>query len=83
MKDNFSARYGVTQRITSILDPVELLDQVLEIAMTHLDAERGFILFDDGTAEHHVSVAAAKNFSSPDAPSALTASSSVVHLFAS
>jgi Nif-specific regulatory protein len=78
MKDNFNALYEVTQRITSILDPVELLDQVLAIAMTHLDAERGFILFDDGTDEHNVSVAAAKNFSSPDAPGALAASSSVV-----
>ncbi len=77
-KDNFNALYEVTQRITSILDPVELLDQVLTIAMTHLEAERGFILFDDGSAEHNVRVAAAKNFSSPDAPGVLAASSSVV-----
>jgi len=77
-KDNFNALYDVTQRITSILDPVELLDQVLEVAMTHLEAERGFVLFDDGTEQHNVSVAAAKNFSSPDAPGALAASSSVV-----
>lgn len=78
MKDNFNALYEVTQRVTSILDPVELLDQVLVVAMTHLEAERGFILFDDGSAEHEVNVAAAKNFSSLDAPGALAASSSVV-----
>ncbi|HLP15090.1 MAG TPA: sigma 54-interacting transcriptional regulator [Bacteroidota bacterium] len=78
MKDNFNALYEVTQTVTSILDPAELLDQVLVIAMTHLDAERGFILFDDGSESHNVSVAASKNFAAPEAPDAIAASSSVV-----
>ena len=43
-KDNFNALYDVAQSINSILDPEELLDTVLSIAMKHLEAERGFLL---------------------------------------
>jgi hypothetical protein len=47
--DNFSALYEVTQTIGAILEPKRLLEQVLEIAMKHLDAERGFLLLKDPT----------------------------------
>ncbi|MGE5314412.1 MAG: sigma 54-interacting transcriptional regulator [Acidobacteriota bacterium] len=77
-KDNFNALYEVTQKVTSILDPSALLEEVLTIAMTHLEAERGFILFDDGGDAHAVTVAASKNFSTSEAPNTLAASSSVV-----
>jgi len=37
-KDNFTVLYEITQRINSILNPPELLENVLEIAMGHLEA---------------------------------------------
>jgi Nif-specific regulatory protein len=76
--DSFSALYEVTQTIASILEPKRLLEQVLAIAMKHLDAERGFLLLNDQSAEAGFTVAASKNFSGVDQSSALAASSSVV-----
>ena len=77
-KDNFSALYEVTQTIGSILDPKQLLEEVLEIAMKHLDAERGFLLLTDPAQESGFTVAASRNLVGQDRPSALAASSSVV-----
>ena len=77
-KDNFSALYEVTQTIGSILEPKQLLEQVLEIAMKHLDAERGFLLLTDPAQESGFTVAASRNLVGLDQPSALAASSSVV-----
>lgn len=76
--DNFSALYEVTQTIGSILEPKRLLEQVLEIAMKHLDAERGFLLLTDPGSEAGFAVAASRNFAGDAQSSALAASSSVV-----
>jgi Nif-specific regulatory protein len=76
--DSFSALYEVTQTIASILEPKRLLGQVLEIAMKHLDAERGFLLLSNQDSDAGFSVAASKNFAGDDQSSALAASSSVV-----
>jgi len=76
--DNFSALYEVTQTIGSILEPKRLLEQVLEIAMKRLDAERGFLLLTDQNKEAGFTVAASRNFAGDDQSSALAASSSVV-----
>jgi Nif-specific regulatory protein len=76
--DDFSALFEVTQTISSILEPKRLLAQVLEIAMKHLDAERGFLLLKDQEKEAGFTVAASRNFAGDDQSSALAASSSVV-----
>ena len=76
--DNFSALYEVTQTIGAILEPKRLLEQVLEIAMKHLDAERGFLLLTDPTKQAGFAVAASRNFAGDDQSSAVAASSSVV-----
>ena len=64
--DNFSALYEVTQTIGSILEPKRLLEQVLEIAMKHLDAERGFLLLKGKESESGFTVAASRNFAGDD-----------------
>jgi Nif-specific regulatory protein len=76
--DNFSALYEVTQTIGSILEPKRLLEQVLAIAMKHLDAERGFLLLKENDNKTGFTVAASRNFAGDDQSSALAASSSVV-----
>jgi Nif-specific regulatory protein len=76
--DSFRALYEVTQTIGSILEPRRLLEQVLEIAMKHLDAERGFLLLKERDNEAGFTVAASRNFSGDDQSSAFAASSSVV-----
>jgi Nif-specific regulatory protein len=78
MKDNFNTLYNVTQVINSILDPIELLEKVLEIAMTHLSAERGFLLLAEEGSTVGFEIVAAKNFSHDDTPNKLAASSSVI-----
>ena len=77
-RDNFDALYRVTQTVSSILEPRALLDTVLEIAMTHLEAERGFLLLVDRAAEKGFSVAASRNFGDERSQRAYAASSSVV-----
>ena len=77
-KDNFNAIYEVARVINSILEPVGLLDKILEIAMTHLAAERAFLLLADAKAPSGYAVMAAKNFSNSDGPGEVAASSSVV-----
>ncbi len=77
-KDNFNALYSVTQIINSILEPAELLNEVLALAMKHLEAERGFLILVDYEHEKGFSVVASNNFSSRQASHELAASSSVV-----
>lgn len=77
-RDNFNALYDITKTINSILDPNELLEKVLEIAMTHLSAERGFVMLADQNAELGYTVVAFKNFNSKKAGNEFAGSSSVV-----
>jgi len=84
VKDNFKVLYEITQEINSILDRQELIEKVLEIAMKHLEAERGYIVMVD--AENGFDVVASKNFptgslqsSSKEAADESTASSSVIN----
>ncbi len=76
--DNFDALYEIARHINSILDPMELLDRVLERAMNHLSAERGFILLSDPNAPSGFGVVVAKNFGRVEAAHDLAASSSVI-----
>ena len=79
LKDNFNALFEITRTINSILDPDELLEKVLEIAMTHLSAERGFVMLTDPDNEIGYTVVAFKNFNSKKAGNEFAASSSVVN----
>ena len=77
VKDNFTVLYEITQKINSILDRQDLVDRVLEIAMAHLDAERGYIVMvDEGQG---FEVVANKNFSSKKEADESAASSSVIN----
>ena len=78
IKDNFTVLYEIAQKINSILDQQELLDKVLEIAMSHLDAERGFIVLVDEASERGFSVVVSKNFNSEKDANESAASSSVI-----
>ncbi|MBM4162763.1 MAG: GAF domain-containing protein, partial [Ignavibacteria bacterium] len=78
IKDNFSALYEVTQTISLILEPRHLLESVLEIAMKHLEAERGVLILVDEEQKAGFSVVASKNFASDQHPSEFAASSSVI-----
>ncbi len=78
-KDNFTVLYEIAQRINSILDEQELLERVLENAMSHLDAERGFIVMVDETDQRGFSVVVSRNFSSPKDADESAASSSVIN----
>jgi Nif-specific regulatory protein len=77
-KDNFSALYEIAQSIHAILDPTQLLDTVLSIAMKHLDAERGFILLVNENAANGFDVVVSKNFNTEQESATVAASSSVV-----
>ncbi len=77
-KDNFNALFEITRTINSILDPNVLLEKVLEIAMTHLSAERGFVMLADNLSESGYTVVCLKNFNSKKASDEFAASSSVV-----
>jgi Nif-specific regulatory protein len=77
-KDNFNALYEISKTINSILEPGDLLEKVLEIAMTHLSAERGFVMLADENAEQGYTVVSFKNFNSKQAGNEFAASSSVV-----
>ena len=78
-KDNFSALFEITRTINSILDPNMLLEKVLEIAMTHLSAERGFVMLSNNLSESGYTVVCSKNFNSKKASDEFAASSSVVN----
>lgn len=77
-KDNFNALFEITRTINSILDPNVLLEKVLEIAMTHLSAERGFVMLADNLSESGYTLVCSKNFNSKKASDEFAASSSVV-----
>jgi len=78
IKDDFNALFEVAKVVNSILDPAELLDKILEIAMVHLSAERAFVLLADAAAPTGFEVVAAKNFNDKEGAGLLAASSSVV-----
>jgi Transcriptional regulator containing GAF, AAA-type ATPase, and DNA binding domains len=77
-QDNFNTLYEIARSINSILEPEELLERVLEIAMTHLSAERGFVILADTNKENGYDVVTMKNFSSQRTSNEYAASSSVV-----
>lgn len=76
-RDNFTVLYEITQKINSILDQRELIEKVLEIAMAHLDAERGYIVMVD--ANRGFNMVATRNFSSKKEADESAASSSVIN----
>ena len=78
-RDNFTVLYEIAQRINSILDEEELLERVLENAMSHLDAERGYIVMVDESDKRGFSVVVYRNFSSPKDANESAASSSVIN----
>jgi Nif-specific regulatory protein len=78
IQENFDALYQIAKSVNSILEPTELLEQTLEIAMTRLSAERGFVILSNPDHEHGYDVAVLKNFSSQKTTSEIAASSSVI-----
>lgn len=76
--NSFEALYEITRAINSILEPGPLLERVLESAMGHLNAERGFVLIADQSVPGGYSVAAARNFGTAQTSQDFAASSSVV-----
>lgn len=78
-KDNFTVIYEIAQKINSILDEQKLLDTVLEIAMSHLDAERGYIVMFDDAGKTGFKVVVSKNFDGQTDANKFAASSSVIN----
>ena len=78
IQENFDALYQIAKSVNSILEPAELLERVLEIAMTRLSAERGFVILSNSEKENGYDVAVIKNFSSQKTTSEIAASSSVI-----
>jgi len=76
--NSFEALYEITRAINSILEPGPLLERVLEAAMGHLNAERGFVLLADLGGTGGYTVVAARNFGTTQSSEAFAASSSVV-----
>lgn len=76
--NSFEALYKITNAINSILEPDRLLEKILEEAMAHLNAERGFVFLAGQAGLEEFSVVAAKNFGTPQTSHAFAASSSVV-----
>ena len=77
-KTSFEALYEITKSINAILEPVALLEKILERAMAHLNAERGSVLLVDETKQRGFSVVATKNFGSEQTTDQFAASSSVI-----
>jgi len=75
---SFEALYDITKSINVILEPVALLEKILERAMGHLNAERGSVLLVDESKKRGFSVVAAKNFGSEQSTDQFAASSSVI-----
>ncbi len=78
LQENFEALYQIAKSVNSVLEPTELLERVLEIAMTRLSAERGFVILSNPDKENGYDVAVVKNFSSKKTTSEIVASSSVI-----
>ena len=76
--NSFETLVEITRVIHSITDPDALLGTVLEAAMTHLRAERGFVLLAAPATPRGFVVAAARNFGPKDSTDDIAASSSVV-----
>jgi Nif-specific regulatory protein len=76
--DSFQALYDVARTLNTILEPKQLLERVLTIAMRHLSAERGFVLLTDPSSEEGFSVVAMENFTSKKISGEFAASSTVV-----
>lgn len=76
--DSFQALYAVASTLNTILEPKELLEKVLAVAMRHLSAERGFVLLADSSSEAGYTVAAMENFGTKKTSSEFAASSTVV-----
>ena len=64
--------------INSIQDPDELLEQILEIAMGALNAERGFVLLKDESDRRGFAIRSSKNISDGQLGDVLAFSTSVV-----
>lgn len=77
-KTSFEALYEITKSINSILEPVVLLEKILESAMAHLNAERGSVLLKNESKKLGFSVVASKNFGPEHAGDKFAASSSVI-----
>lgn len=77
--DDFQALYDIACTLNSILEPQQLLEKVLAIAVRHLAAERGFVLLADSRTDAGFSVAATENFGSQQKSDEFAASSSVVN----
>jgi Nif-specific regulatory protein len=78
IQENFDALYQIAKSVNSILEPTDLLERVLEIAMTRLSAERGFIILSNPDKENGYEVDVIKNFTSQKTTSEFAASSSVI-----
>jgi Nif-specific regulatory protein len=78
IQENFDALYQIAKSVNSILEPTELLERVLEIAMTRLSAERGFVILSNPDNKNGYEVDVIKNFSSQKTTSEIVASSSVI-----
>ena len=76
--DSFQALYLVARTLNSLLEPRDVLEKVLAVAMHHLSAERGFVLLADPSSEEGYTVAAMENFGSQKSSSEFAASSTVV-----
>jgi Nif-specific regulatory protein len=76
---SFEALSEISERINSIQDPAVLLEEVLEIAMQTIEAERGFVLL---TSEEHpegYEVRSSSNFTDRQIGELVRISTSVVH----
>ncbi|MGO9481128.1 MAG: sigma-54 interaction domain-containing protein [Candidatus Kryptoniota bacterium] len=78
LRDNFTVLYEIAQNINTILDPQHLLEKVLEIAMAHLDAERGCIVMVSEVSSRGFDIVVNKNFDTEKGTSESVASSSVI-----
>jgi Nif-specific regulatory protein len=78
LQENFDALYEIAKSVNSILEPTDLLESVLEIAMTRLSAERGFVILSNPEKEQGYEVGVVRNFSSSQTTSDIVASSSVI-----
>jgi Nif-specific regulatory protein len=77
-RDNFTVLYEIAQHLNTILEPQLLLDKILEIAVGHLEAERGCIVMVNEFSDRGFDVVANKDFFSEKDVDESTASSSVI-----
>ncbi len=75
---SFEALSEIASTINSILEPGALLDQVLDIAMSTLDAERGLLLLSSRTHSEGFEVKNSRNFTREQIGTVVRISTSVV-----